>query len=222
VSLDAANAALETDPTFPEIPMPADMLELIGRYDYGLKTRLYEIVNDLVNNDRLAGNARPDFVHDVDQVRILPPIMYPGKILNAAVNFYTHVDEQGTPEERTEARRLRRVNRGVPYLFLKPSRGAVIGNGDEVVLPYGRDRIDWEVELSTVIGRAAKYVTADDAQNHIFGYMVSLDISDRGGGAHPAGIRIRRTGLLERATTLTCLWAPGSYPKNSTATRWRI
>jgi len=187
VSLDAANAALETDPTFPEIPMPADMLELIGRYDYGLKTRLYEIVNDLVNNDRLAGNARPDFVHDVDQVRILPPIMYPGKILNAAVNFYTHVDEQGTPEERTEARRLRRVNRGVPYLFLKPSRGAVIGNGDEVVLPYGRDRIDWEVELSTVIGRAAKYVTADDAQNHIFGYMVSLDISDRGGGRPPGG-----------------------------------
>ena len=181
VRIDAANTALETDPTYPQIPVPADMLELIGRYEYGVKTRLYEIVNDLVANDRLAGSARPDFVHDVDQVRILPPIMYPGKILNAAVNFYSHVDEQGTPEERAEARRLRRVNRGVPYLFLKPSRGAVIGNGDEVVIPYGRDRIDWEVELSTVIGRAAKYVTAAEAQNHIFGYMVSLDISDRGG-----------------------------------------
>ena len=181
VNLDAANAALETDPTYPQIPMPADMLELIGRYEYGVKSRLYEIVNDLVANDRLAGNARPDFVHDADQVRILPPIMYPGKILNAAVNFYSHVDEQGTPEERAEARRQRRVNRGVPYLFLKPSRGAVIGNGDEVVIPYGRDRIDWEVELSTVIGRAAKYVPAAEAQDYIFGYMVSLDISDRGG-----------------------------------------
>ena len=57
----------------------------------------------------------------------------------------------------------------------------MIGNGDAVVLPYGRTRIDWEVELATVIGRAAKYVTADEAEDHIFGYMVSLDISDRGG-----------------------------------------
>lgn len=188
VTLDAANAALELNSRYPEVPMPADMLELIGRYEYGLKTRLYEIVNDLVSSNGLTGNARPDFVHDVDDIRILPPIMYPGKILNAAVNFYSHVDEQGTPEERTEARRLRRVNRGVPYLFLKPSRGAVIGNGDAVVLPYGRDRMDWEVELSTVIGRAAKYVSADDAPDHIFGYMISLDISDRGGrppGGYP-------------------------------------
>jgi 2-keto-4-pentenoate hydratase/2-oxohepta-3-ene-1,7-dioic acid hydratase in catechol pathway len=69
----------------------------------------------------------------------------------------------------------------VPYLFLKPTRGAVIGNGDKVVIPYGRDRTDWEVELATVIGRAAKYVTAAEAQGYIFGYMVSLDISDRGG-----------------------------------------
>ena len=72
-------------------------------------------------------------------------------------------------------------NRGVPYLFLKPSRGAVIGHGDRVVLPYGRDRIDWEVELGTVIGRTAKYVSAASAQDYIFGYTVTIDISDRGG-----------------------------------------
>ena len=179
--LNEANAALESNPMYPSIPMPADMRELISRYEYGLKFRLYEIVNDLVLNTQLTGNARPDFVYEVSALRTLPPIMYPGKILNAAVNFYSHVNEQGTPEERTEARRQRRDNRGVPYLFLKPSEGAVIGNGDSVVLPYGRTRIDWEVELATVIGRAAKYVTADDAEDYIFGYMVSLDISDRGG-----------------------------------------
>ena len=43
------------------------------------------------------------------------------------------------------------------------------------------DRIDWEVELSIVIGRTAKYVSATDAADYIFGYMVSIDISDRGG-----------------------------------------
>ena len=181
VELNAANAVLEMDSSYPAIPMPADMLELIGRYEYGLKLRMYEIVNDLVAKGALDADDRADFVHEVTDVRTLPPIMYPGKILNAAVNFYTHVNETGTPEERAEARRQRRVNRGVPYLFIKPSRGAVIGDGDPVVIPFGRDRTDWEVELGTVIGRAARYVSAADAQDYIFGYMVSLDISDRGG-----------------------------------------
>jgi len=181
VDLNAANAALELNAAYPKVPAPADMLELIGRYEYGMQRRLYEIVNDLVTSNRLTGAARPDFVYGLDQVRTLAPILYPGKILNAAVNFYSHVNEAGTPEEIAAGRRARRENRGVPYLFLKPSRGAVIGTGDTVVLPYGRDRIDWEVELATVIGRTAKYVSADDAKNYIFGYMVSMDISDRGG-----------------------------------------
>ncbi|MGD2166968.1 MAG: fumarylacetoacetate hydrolase family protein [Gammaproteobacteria bacterium] len=181
VELNAANAALEMNSMYPSVPMPADMLDLIGRYEYGLKARLYEIVNDLVAGNRLSGRTRAPFVHDLEDVRTLPPIMYPGKILNAAVNFYTHVNETGTPEERAEARRQRVVNRGVPYLFLKPSRGAVVGNGEPIVLPWGRTQTDWEVELGTVIGRAAKYVSAEDAQDYIFGYMVTLDISDRGG-----------------------------------------
>jgi 2-keto-4-pentenoate hydratase/2-oxohepta-3-ene-1,7-dioic acid hydratase in catechol pathway len=111
----------------------------------------------------------------------LAPLMYPGKILNAAGNFYSHLNETGTPEEQKKAAEERRAKRGVPYLFLKPAEGAVIGQGDAIVLPTGRDRIDWEVELSTVIGRAAKYVPATEAEQHIFGYMMMLDISDRGG-----------------------------------------
>jgi len=181
VDMNRANAALEKSPAYPKIPMPADMLDLIARYDYGVKARLYEIVNDLVAHNRLAANARPAYIYDAAKLHTLPPILYPSKILNAAVNFYSHVNESGTPEERAEARRLRREKRGVPYLFLKPSRGAVIGTGDQVVLPHGRDRIDWEVELGTVIGRTAKYVSATNAQDYIFGYTVTIDISDRGG-----------------------------------------
>ena len=180
LELDAANAALEKNGAYPRVPMPDDMLGLIERYEYGLRRRLYEIVNDHVYNDRL-GVDRPAYVHTVDEVITLPPIMYPGKILNAAVNFYSHVDETGTEEERREARRLRREQRGVPYLFLKPSRGAVVGNGEPIVLPWGRDRIDWEVELGAVIGTTAKYVSAPDAEAYVFGYMVTMDISDRGG-----------------------------------------
>ena len=180
VELRRANEALERNAAYPEIPLPADMLELISRYEYGMKARLYELVTHLVENDMIDGE-RPEYVHDVTDVRTLPPIMYPGKILNAAVNFYSHVDETGTEEERAEARRQRRENRGVPYLFLKPSRGAVVGNGSPIILPYGRTRIDWEVELGAVIGRAGKYISANDAEAHVFGYTVTMDISDRGG-----------------------------------------
>ncbi len=180
VEIDAANRMLERDPRYPAVPAPADMLDLIARYEYGVGRRLYEIVNHLAQNELI----RPDgaaFIHRVADVETLAPILYPGKILNAAVNFYSHVNETGTEEERAEARRQRRENRGVPYLFLKPARGAVIGDDDEVVIPHGRDRTDWEVELGAVIGRTAKYVPATEAEDYVFGYTVSIDVSDRGG-----------------------------------------
>jgi 2-keto-4-pentenoate hydratase/2-oxohepta-3-ene-1,7-dioic acid hydratase in catechol pathway len=211
VDLAEANRGLERDPTYPRIPLPEDMLDLIARYEYGMKQRLYELVDHLVAHDLLEG-SRADYVHDVDAVRTLPPIMYPGKILNAAVNFYSHVDESGTEEERAEARRQRRENRGVPYLFLKPSRGAVIGNGDPIVLPYGRDRIDWEVELGAVIGRAAKYVSADQAEDYVFGYTVTLDISDRG-GRPPGGNPLRSDWFVGKGHDTFAPMGPWIVPK---------
>ena len=176
VDIAAANSAVPGT----KLTAPRDMIDLIERYDSGLRSRLVEIVNYLAANNRLV-NSRPDYVHDVKSVRTMAPIMYPSKILNAAVNFYSHVNEAGTPEEQAAARRQRREQRGVPYLFLKPGRGAVVGNGDNVIIPYGRDRIDWEVELGAVIGRTAKYVDASNAQDYVFGYTVSIDVSDRGG-----------------------------------------
>lgn len=173
--------ALEANPEYPKIPMPEDMLELIGRYEYGLKYRLYELVNDAVENNRLSGNSRADYVYDVSELRIRPPIMYPGKMMNAAVNFYTHACEGCTAEQLAARTRERQEQRGVPYLFLKPARGAVIGSGDDVVMPYGRDMIEWEVELAIVMGQTGKYISAGRAYDHVFGYMVAMDISDRGG-----------------------------------------
>ena len=176
VDIAAANSAVPGT----KLTAPRDMIDLIERYDSGLRSRFVEIVNYLAANNRLT-TARPEYVHDVKAVRTMAPIIYPSKILNAAVNFYSHVNEAGTPEEQAAARRQRREQRGVPYLFLKPGRGAVVGNGDNVVIPHGRDRIDWEVELGAVIGRTAKYVDANNAQDYVFGYTVSIDVSDRGG-----------------------------------------
>jgi 2-keto-4-pentenoate hydratase/2-oxohepta-3-ene-1,7-dioic acid hydratase in catechol pathway len=176
VDIAAANAAVPGT----KLTAPRDMIDLIERYDSGLRSRLVEIVNYLASNNRLV-TSKPDYVHDLKSVRTLAPILYPSKILNAAVNFYSHVNEAGTPEEQAAARQQRRQQRGVPYLFLKPGRGAVVGNGDNVIIPYGRDRIDWEVELGAVIGRTAKYVDANNAQDYVFGYTVTIDVSDRGG-----------------------------------------
>ena len=181
VDIAAANAELEVSPLYPHLTMPADMLELIGQYEYGLKLRLYAIVNNLVAENRLSGSARAEYVHDVEGVRILPPIMYPGKLMNAAVNFYTHACEGCTEEDLQARTKERQENRGVPYLFLKPTRGAIIGSGADVVMPYGRDRIEWEVEMAIVFGRAGKYISASRAYDYVFGYMVAMDISDRGG-----------------------------------------
>ena len=211
IELDAANRVLESGLAYPVIPMPADMLELIGRYEYGMKTRIYEIVTHLVENNHL-GDGRPGYVHEVGDVRTLAPINLPGKIMNAAVNFYSHVNESGTPDERVEARRLRREERGVPYLFLKPTRGVVVGNGQPIVLPYGRDRIDWEVELAAVIGRTAKYVSATEAPNYIFGYTVSMDISDRG-GRPPGGNATRSDWFVGKGHDTFAPMGPWIVPK---------
>ena len=181
VEIEEANENLQQDPAFPEMAMPEDMLQLIGLYEYGLRSRLYEIVNHLVGEGMLAGSGRPGFVHDLDTVDTQAPIQYPGKIMNAAGNFYTHICEGCTEEELAASTRERQANRGVPYLFLKPTRGAVIGTGEEIVIPHGRNRTDWEIEFGTVIGRTGKYIAARDAEDYVFGYMVTIDISDRGG-----------------------------------------
>ena len=212
IDVGEANRALESHPEYARVPMPEDVLELIGRWDYGLKYRLYEIVNHAVDGARLAGGGRAAWVHDADGLRTRPPIMYPGKILNAAVNFYSHVDEGATPEQRAAEMRRRREERGVPYLFLKPSRGAVVGHGDPIVIPYGRDRTDWEVELGAVIGRTAKYVSARDAQDHVFGYVVSIDVSDRG-GRPPGGAPFRSDWFVGKGHDTFAPQGPWIAPK---------
>lgn len=181
VDIGAANRALERDPAVVQVPMPMDMRALIGRYEYGVQQRLYEIVNHLAASNRLAGASRPGYVHDLGRVRTLAPILYPTKMLNAAGNYYGHVAESSTPEEQRKVAEARRKDRGTAYLFLKPTVGAIIGNGDDIVLPRGRDKIDWECELGVVIGRPAKHVSAANARDYIFGYTIMLDMSDRGG-----------------------------------------
>ncbi len=179
VDLTQANAAMEQTRSYPRRTMPADMVGLISEYEGGLKGRIYAIVTDLVQGGALTG-TRPPYVRDLSQVRTLAPIPRPRMIMNAAVNFYSHIAEGAPPEQRAQQIAARKANRGVPYMFLK-APSSVIGTGETILIPYGRTELDWEIEVATIIGRPTRYVAAPRALDHVFGYTVMLDISDRGG-----------------------------------------
>ena len=181
VELKAANRDLEGSARFAEIPMAANMKELAARYHLDLRSRLYQIVNHVTGENLLEGSGDASFIHRVGDVRTLAPILYPNKILNAAGNYYGHIGESLPPEEHQKIVEQRKKERGMPYLFYKTSTSAVIGNGDPIIMPYGRPDLDWECELGVVIGKPAKQVSAAQAKDHIFGFTIELDMSSRGG-----------------------------------------
>ncbi len=180
VELEAANNYLQRRPLYVKIPMAEDMKELAGRYRLGLKERIYQITNHVIGENLLAGE-RPWYIHTVDEVETLAPILYPNKILNAASNYYGHAGESNPPEVQARIAAERRRDRGIPYLFIKSATNAVIADGEPIVMPKGRTKIDWECEIATIIGKPARYVTAADAKEHIFGFTILIDVSDRGG-----------------------------------------
>lgn len=104
-------------------------------------------------------------VFSLADVRLLPP-MIPTKVIGIGKNYADHAAEMGgeIPAE--------------PVIFLKPTT-ALIGTGDDIVLPSADRRVDHEVELAVVIGRLAKNVSAAQAHDYIFGYTVANDVSDR-------------------------------------------
>ncbi|MAM69730.1 MAG: hypothetical protein CMP91_01110 [Gammaproteobacteria bacterium] len=211
VDVAAANRAMQLMPRYSEISIPDDMLGFIEQYEYGLKYRVYEVMNWLVS-ENLLGNNRPDYIYPVSEVDILAPIQYPSKIMNAAVNFYTHACEGCTPQELAERTRERQENRGVPYLFLKPTRGVVIGDGDDIIMPYGRNEIEFEVEMAIVFGKSGKYISASRAYDHVFGYMVAMDISDRG-GRPPGGYGLQSDWFVSKGHDTFAPHGPWIVPK---------
>ena len=212
VELTAANRAMELLPQYASMLMPADMLGLIEQYEYGLKYRVYEVVNWLNEEGLLESGNQPDYIHPVADVDIMAPIQYPSKVMNAAVNFYTHACEGCSAEQLAQRTRERQENRGVPYLFLKPTRGAIVGDGDDIIMPYGRDEIEYEVEMAIVFGKAGKYISANRAYDHVFGYMVAMDVSDRG-GRPPGGYGVRSDWFVGKGHDTFAPHGPWIVPK---------
>ncbi len=98
--------------------------------------------------------------------RIAPPWSGCGKFLCSGLNYADHAAESGMPVPKE------------PILFMKPS-SVRVGPNDAVVLPQGSVKGDWEVELGVVIGTRARYVSEADALQHVAGYCVVNDVSER-------------------------------------------
>jgi 2-keto-4-pentenoate hydratase/2-oxohepta-3-ene-1,7-dioic acid hydratase in catechol pathway len=100
------------------------------------------------------------------QPRLGPCVAGVGKFICIGLNYSDHAAETGAtvPSE--------------PVVFMKAT-SSIIGPNDDVVIPRGSAKTDWEVELGVVIGTTAKYVREADALSHIAGYCVVNDLSER-------------------------------------------
>ena len=98
--------------------------------------------------------------------RIGSCIANPGKFVGIGLNYSDHAAETGAkiPTE--------------PIVFMKAT-SCIVGPNDDVVIPKNSKKTDWEVEIAFVVGKETKYIKEEDAQDHIFGYCLVNDVSER-------------------------------------------
>lgn len=108
----------------------------------------------------------------ISDVTLLPPVARPGKIVCLAGNYRAHITESGYVEPAARANFTQQ-------LFLKPST-SLLGHGGVIELGKTNHRVGWEAELAVVIGKRGKSITKNNALDHIFGYTILNDISERG------------------------------------------
>ena len=130
--------------------------------DWDNESLSVENLNAIMNKDL---SALP-IVNNIDSIAPCVCKNSIGKFICIGLNYSDHAAETGmeVPPE--------------PIMFFKAT-SAVIGPNDNVIIPKKSVKSDWEVELGVVIGKEAKYISEDQSQNHIAGYCVINDLSER-------------------------------------------
>ena len=106
-------------------------------------------------------------LENASDLRVGAPVARPGAVLCIGQNYAAHAAESGNGAP------------AVPILFFKHPN-TVVGAFDDIHVPPRAETMDWEVELGVVIGRRARYLgSVDDALDHVAGYVVSHDVSER-------------------------------------------
>jgi len=98
--------------------------------------------------------------------RLGPPVLRPSKLVCIGLNYAKHAEESGMDVPRE------------PVLFFKAT-SAIVGPNDNLIIPKGSKKTDWEVELGVVIGKKATYVEESDAMDYVAGYVLHNDYSER-------------------------------------------
>lgn len=134
-----------------------------------LSAHVTDITGDVLGDaglDRLRGLDIAALPVVEGDPRLGPCVGRIGKFMCIGLNYSDHAAETGAdiPEH--------------PILFMK-ANSAIVGPNDDVIMPRGSTRTDWEVELGVVIGKAAKYVSEDAALDYVAGYCVCNDVSER-------------------------------------------
>ncbi len=122
------------------------------------------LVPEALDMLRALDPARLSLVHGTH--RLGAPVAKVGKVIAVGLNYTDHAAEAGlkVPDE--------------PVLFMKATT-AITGPFEEVILPRGSQKCDWEVELAIVIGKEARYVSEANAADHIAGFTICNDVTDR-------------------------------------------
>jgi len=110
--------------------------------------------------------AKRDLRRLEDDIDLAPPIARPSKIICIGLNYRDHAAETGAaiPQE--------------PIVFFKAT-SSLVGPNDDLVLPKGSEKTDWEVELAVVISKKATYVSEEEAMAYVAGYCLHNDYSER-------------------------------------------
>jgi 2-keto-4-pentenoate hydratase/2-oxohepta-3-ene-1,7-dioic acid hydratase in catechol pathway len=148
--------------------LPAEPMAFLRRFETALRAarRAEGFVRRLLRRFTPEELAVAGALEPLERVRLRAPVARPGKILAVAHNYPAHAGELGAsrPEE--------------PVLFLKAS-SAVIGPGDDIVLPRVSCEVDYEGELAAVVGRRARAVPRSHALEYLAGYTAANDVSAR-------------------------------------------
>jgi 2-keto-4-pentenoate hydratase/2-oxohepta-3-ene-1,7-dioic acid hydratase in catechol pathway len=118
-----------------------------------------------VHGDIFKEFQRGEAKQPLSSTRLLAPLK-PGKILCVGRNYAAHAQEHGAevPE--------------IPLMFFKPP-SAVIGPGEQIVLPPQSNHVEHEAELAVIIGRPGRWISAENAMEHVFGYTIANDVTAR-------------------------------------------
>jgi 2,4-diketo-3-deoxy-L-fuconate hydrolase len=144
------------------------LIDALGRLR-DLSAVITDITPDMLSDKALAKLSRikTDKLPLVTgKKRFGPPVAGSGKFIGIGLNYADHAAESGMPIPKE------------PIFFMK-SPHCIQGPDDDVMLPRGSRKTDWEVELGVVIGTRARYVSQKDALSHVAGYCTVNDVSER-------------------------------------------